>query len=156
VLQPRRPACYLRGAPQDPFMAVKPIPDGYHSVTPYITVNDGNAALDFYQRAFSAVELMRMAKPDGKIEHAEFRIGDSPIMLSEEFTDMGVRSPKSIGGTSSFLMIYVENVDAMVEQAVAAGAKLTRPVQNQFYGDRAGMVEDPFGHRWWIATHVED
>jgi PhnB protein len=149
-------ACYRRRRSQHAFMAVKPIPDGYHTVTPYLTVNDGTAALDFYRRAFSAVELMRMPTPDGKIAHAEIRIGDSPVMLSDEFPDMGARSPKSVGGTSSFLMLYVENVDAVAEQATAAGAKLVRPVEDQFYGDRSGMVEDPFGHRWAIATHVED
>jgi PhnB protein len=137
-------------------MAVKPIPEGYHSVTPYLTVQDGNALLEFYKQAFSAVELVRMGKPGDKIHHAEIRIGDSNIMFSDEFPEMDARSPRSVGGTASFLMIYTENADAMVERAVAAGARLLRPVQNQFYGDRSGMIEDPAGHRWVIATHIED
>lgn len=136
-------------------MAVKPIPDGYHSVTPYLIVDDAARALEFYKKAFGAVELMRMPAPGGKIGHAEIRIGDSPIMLADE-SEMGARSARSIGGSPISLMVYVEDVDARVAQAVAAGATLVRPVANQFYGDRTGGVDDPFGYHWYIATHVED
>ena len=137
-------------------MAVKPIPDGYHSVTPYLILNDAAAAIDFYKRAFGATELMRMPGPDGMIGHAEIRVGDSAVMLADEYPDMGARSAKSIGGSPVSLMIYVEDVDAIARQAVAAGAKETRPVKDQFYGDRSGSFEDPFGLEWHIATHVED
>jgi PhnB protein len=137
-------------------MAVKPIPEGYHSVTPYLIVDDATRALEFYKKALSAVELMRMPAPGGKIGHAEIRIGDSPIMLADESPEMGARSASTIGGSPISLMVYVEDVDARVAQAVAAGAKLTRPVANQFYGDRTGGVEDPFGYHWYLATHVED
>ncbi len=137
-------------------MPVKPIPDGYHTVTAYITVDNAAAALDFYKKAFGAAELMRFPGPGGKIMHAEIKIGDSPVMLSDEFPEMGARSPKSIGGAASMLMVYVENVDKLTEQAIAAGAKVIRPVQNQFYGDRSATLEDPSGHRWTIATHIED
>lgn len=135
---------------------VKPIPDGYHTLTPYLTVRNGGAALDFYKRAFGADEIFRIAGPDGRIGHAEIRIGDSAIMLSDEFPEMGSHSPASIGGSPVMLHLYVEDVDALVERAVQAGGTLERPVANQFYGDRGGMITDPFGHRWWIATHVED
>ena len=135
---------------------VKPIPEGYHSVTPYLIVNDAAAAIDFYKRAFGATETVRMPGPDGKIGHAEMLIGDSHIMLADEYPDMGARSPKSLGGSPVSLMIYVEDVDALAKQAVAAGAKETRPVKDQFYGDRTGSFEDPFGLEWHIATHVED
>lgn len=137
-------------------MAVKPIPDGYHSVTPYLIVNGGAQAIDFYKRAFDATELFRMEGPDGKVGHAEIRIGDSPVMLADEHPDMGFRSPRSIGGAGVSLMVYVEDVDARFRQAVAAGAKELRPVQDQFYGDRSGTLEDPFGHVWTLATHKED
>jgi PhnB protein len=140
----------------DARMSTKPIPDGYHTVTPYITVRDGAAALDFYQRAFGATIFMRMDGPDGKIMHAEFRIGDSPVMMSGEFPEMGATSPETLGGVTSSLMIYVENVDARFEQAITAGGIVERPVKDQFYGDRSGTLKDPFGHRWTIATHVED
>ncbi|QNM97922.1 VOC family protein [Chitinimonas koreensis] len=135
---------------------VKPIPDGYHTVTPYITVHDGQAALDFYQRAFGATVLLAMPDKDGKIAHAELRIGDSLIMLSDEFPVWKAVSPKTLGGRSSSLMLYVPDVDATVAQAVEAGATLIRPVADQFYGDRSGAVDDPFGHNWHISTHVED
>jgi PhnB protein len=137
-------------------MAVKPIPDGYHSVTPYLIVDDGAAALEFYKKAFGAVETLRIPAPGGRIGHAEFRIGDSVLMLADENPAMGARSPRTIGGSPITLMVYLENVDAMVAQAVAAGGKLVRPVADQFYGDRTGGVDDPFGYHWYLATHVED
>ncbi|HXT60447.1 MAG TPA: VOC family protein [Pirellulales bacterium] len=137
-------------------MPVKPIPNGYHTVTPYLIVNGAAKALAFYQQAFGAKELFRMEHPGGKIGHAEFKIGDSPIMLADEFPEMGARSPQSLGGTPVSILLYVENVDQMTEQAVAAGAKILRPLQNQFYGDRSATLADPFGHTWHVATHVED
>ena len=137
-------------------MSTKSIPDGYHTITPYITVRDGAAALDFYQRAFGATIFMRMETPGGKIMHAEFRIDGSPVMLSSEFPEMGAISPETLRGCASSLMIYVENVDARFEQAIAAGGVVERPLKDQFYGDRSGTLKDPFGHRWTIATHVED
>jgi PhnB protein len=137
-------------------MAVKPIPDGYHSVTPYLIVDDATRALEFYKKAFNAVELMRMAAPNGRIGHAEIKIGDSPIMLADEAPEMNARSARSMGGSPAFMMVYVEDVDARVAQAVAAGATIVRPVANQFYGDRSGCVSDPFGYQWYLATHVED
>jgi PhnB protein len=137
-------------------MPVKPIPDGYHTVTPYLIVNGAAKALAFYQQAFGAKELFRMEQPGGKIGHAEFKIGDSPIMLADEFPEMGARSPQSLGGTPVSILLYVENVDQMTEQAVAAGAKILRPLKNQFYGDRSATLADPFGHTWHVATHVED
>jgi PhnB protein len=135
---------------------VNPIPEGYHSVTPYLCVNDAARAIEFYKEAFGATERMRMEAPGGKIGHAEIQVGDSIIALADEFPEMNFRSPQTVGGVSAHFMIYVEDVDARVEAAVAAGAKLTRPVKDQFYGDRTGGVEDPFGHHWYIATHVED
>ena len=137
-------------------MSVKPIPDGYHSVTPYLIVRGGAQALEFYQQAFGAVELMRMAGPDGKIGHAEIRIGDSPVMLADEHPEMDVLGPQSRGGSTCGMLIYVDDVDTAFPQALAAGATEERPVQDQFYGDRSGTLVDPFGHRWTIATHVED
>ena len=134
----------------------KPVPEGYHSVTPYLHIRNAAKALDFYQRAFGAIELLRMAAPDGKVMHAEIKIGDSIIMLSEEMPQMDARSPDSLGGTPFLILLYLENVDAQFKQAVAAGAKVLRPVENQFYGDRSGTVVDPFGHRWTLATHLED
>jgi PhnB protein len=137
-------------------MAVKPIPDGYHSVTPYLIVKGAAAALDFYTKVFGATELFRMPGPDGRIGHAEIKIGDSPIMLADEHPEMDALGPKTIGGTPVGIMIYVANSDAMFKDAVAAGAKVLKPLQDQFYGDRSGTIEDPFGHKWTIATHVED
>lgn len=134
----------------------KPIPEGYHTVTPYLIVNDAVGALEFYKKAFGATELMRMADPGGKVMHAEIKIGDSPIMLADEFPEMGARSPQSFGGSPVSILLYVEDVDAMASQAVAAGAKEIRAVQDQFYGDRSGTFADPFGHQWHISTHVED
>ena len=135
---------------------VKPIPQGYHTATPYLIVNDGARAIEFYKKAFGATELFRMAGPDGKIGHAEIKIGDSPIMLADEVPAMGHRSPQSLGGSPVSILLYVEDVDAVFNQAVAAGAKVARPVADQFYGDRTGGVTDPFGHAWYIATHKED
>jgi len=137
-------------------MAVKPIPDGYHSVTPYLYIKGAAEAIEFYKKAFNAVELLRMPGPDGKIGHAEIRIGNSPIMLTDEHPQMGAVGPKTLGGTSSSLMIYVEDVDAIFPQTVAAGATVVRHVQDQFYGDRSGTITDPFGHVWTISTHKED
>ena len=135
---------------------VKPIPEGYHSVTPYLVVNGAARAIDFYKQAFGATELLRMEGPGGSVGHAEIKIGDSPVMLADEHPQMGFRSPRTLGGAGVSLMIYVENVDEVFPRAIAAGAKEVRPVQNQFYGDRSGTLEDPFGHVWTISTHVED
>jgi PhnB protein len=137
-------------------MATKAIPEGYHSVTPYLIVNGAAKAIDFYKRAFGAVELMRMPGPDGKIGHAEIRIGDSAIMLADEHPQMGYRSPQSLGGSAVSLMVYVERVDDVFGRAVAGGAKELQAIKNQFYGDRSGTLQDPFGHTWTVATHVED
>jgi PhnB protein len=135
---------------------VKPIPDGYPQITPYLAIDGASDAIDFYTRVFGAKERMRMAGPDGKVGHAELEIGDSLIMLADEFPDMGNRGPKTIGGTPVTISIYVEDVDDVFEQAINAGATELRAVENQFYGDRSGQFEDPFGHRWSVATHVED
>jgi PhnB protein len=134
----------------------KAIPDGYHNVTPYLIVNDAAAAIEFYKKAFGATELMRMPKPNGKIGHAEIRIGDSPIMLADEAPEMGARSPRTVGGSPVSIFLYVDDVDTTFARAVDGGAKVQRPLADQFYGDRTGGVEDPFGHVWYIATHVED
>jgi PhnB protein len=135
---------------------VKPIPEGYHSVTPYLIVDGAAQAIEFYKQAFGAVEAFRMDIPGGKVGHAELKIGDSYLMLADEHPAMGARGPKTVGGSPISLVLYVEDVDAVVARAVEAGAKLTRPVADQFYGDRTGGVEDPFGHAWYVATHVED
>jgi PhnB protein len=137
-------------------MAVKPIPDGYHSVTPYLVVKRAARAIDFYKNVFGASERMRMNGPNGTIGHAEIEVGDSVVMLADEFPDMGFRSPQSVGGTAVTLVLYVEDVDSCFNRAVAAGAKPLRPVEDQFYGDRSGTLEDPFGHVWTISTHKED
>lgn len=137
-------------------MAVKPIPDGYHTVTPYLIIQDAARAIEFYKQAFGATELMRLAGPDGKVMHAEIKIGDSPIMLADEFPDMGYRGPQSLGGTPVAVLLYVEDVDARFDQAVAAGATVHKPLEDQFYGDRSGTIIDPFGHIWTVATHVDD
>jgi PhnB protein len=135
-------------------MVVKAIREGYHSVTPYITVDDGATAIRFYAAAFGAVETVRMES--GKMGHAEIRIGDSVVMLSDEWPHMDVLGPKTRGGATSSLLIYVEEVDAALARAIEAGGTVERPVQRQFYGDRSGTLVDPFGHRWTLATHVED
>ncbi len=134
----------------------KPIPDGYPSVTPYLVVTDGAGAIAFYEKAFGAVEIMRLATPDGTIAHAEIKIGDSPVMLADEYPDMGFRGPASLGGTPVGIHLYVEDADALFAQALAAGATERRPVQDQFYGDRTGTLTDPYGHVWTLATHRED
>jgi PhnB protein len=137
-------------------MAVKPVPEGYRTVTPYLIVKGAAQALDFYRRAFNSEERMRMPGPEGKIMHAEIRIGDSMVMLADEFPQMGALSPQTIGGTAVGLCLYIEDVDSRFQQAVSAGAKIERPLQNQFYGDRSGTIVDPFGHKWTLASHVED
>lgn len=137
-------------------MAVKPIPDGYHSVTPYLIVHDAAKAIEFYKKAFGAVELMRMAGPDGTLGHAEIKIGNSPVMLADENLAWGAKSAKNIGGSPVGLMIYVDDCDAMFKRAVAAGGREDRPLQDQFYGDRSGTLTDPFGLQWTIATHIKD
>jgi PhnB protein len=135
---------------------VKPIPDGYHVVTPYLIVAGAAAALEFYREVLGGEESFRMNQPDGRVGHAEIRFGDSTIMLADEFPDIGARGPRSLGGSPVSLLIYVEDVDAVVARAVERGAVLKRPIENKFYGDRAGGIEDPWGHAWTIATHVED
>lgn len=137
-------------------MNVKPIPDGYQTATPYLIVHEAARALEFYKQAFGATETMRLADPSGKIAHAEMVIGSSPIMLADEFPEMGCHSPKTLGGSPVTLMLYVDHVDEFFGQALAAGATLVRPVEDQFYGDRSGTLSDPFGHLWIVATHVED
>jgi PhnB protein len=136
--------------------SVKPIPEGYHTLTPYLIIQGAAQAIDFYKRAFGAVEMLRMPGPDGKIGHAEIRIAESVIMLADEHPEMGARSPKTLGGSPILLHLYVPDVDRVFAQAIAAGGKVTRPVANQFYGDRSGGLEDPFGFTWFVATHVED
>jgi len=135
---------------------VKPIPEGFHSVTPYLVVRDAARALDFYKRAFGALERLRMPGPGGKIMHAEIQIGDSIVMLSDEVPEMGARSPQALNGTPVGIFLYVENVDATFKQALAAGATSKAPVQDMFWGDRYGKLTDPFGHEWSVATHKED
>jgi len=137
-------------------MAVKPIPDGYAAVTPYLVIQGAGAAIEYYKKVFGATERMRMDAPGGMIGHAEITVGSSVIMLADESPDMGFRGPKTFGGTPVSLMLYVPNVDEVFKRAVDAGAKQLRPVENQFYGDRMGTLEDPFGHVWSIGTHVED
>jgi PhnB protein len=137
-------------------MATKAIPEGYRTATPYLIVKGAADAIEFYKRAFGATETMRMADPQGQIGHAEIKIGDSVIMLADEHPAMGYRGPRSLGGSSVSILLYVENVDGVFERAVKAGARAQRPVMNQFYGDRSGTLEDPFGHVWTVATHVED
>jgi len=135
---------------------VNPIPEGYHSVTPYLIIKGASDAIEFYKKAFGASELFRMAQPDGRVGHAEIRIGDSTIMLADEFPEMGHKGPQTLGGSAVSLLIYVEDVDAVFAQAVAAGATEDKPVEDKFYGDRGGSLVDPFGHIWHIATHTED
>lgn len=136
--------------------AKSPIPEGYHSITPYLTVDGGARAIDWYKKVLGAEERMRMPAPDGKIGHAELVIGGSCIMLADEFPDMGAKSPSSFGGTPVGLMLYVKDCDAVFKRAVDAGAKIDRPVEDKFYGDRSGSIVDPFGHKWTIGTHIED
>src|SRR5215467_3417420 len=135
-------------------MAVKPIPEGYHSVTPYLIVRGAAQAIEFYKKAFAATELMRFPGPNGTIAHAEIKIGDSPVMLADEGPEH--KSPQTVGESPVGLMIYVPDVDKIFKQAISAGAKSTRDVQDQFYGDRSGNLTDPFGHKWTVSTHKED
>lgn len=137
-------------------MPAQPVPEGYHTLTPYLAVDDATAAIDFYQRAFGAKERVRMHGPDGMIAHAELEIGDSMVMLSDPFPQASTRPPKELGGTSVGVFVYVENVDEVFQQAVDAGATATMEPDDQFWGDRFGSVTDPFGHSWQISTHVED
>ena len=137
-------------------MAVKKIPDGHNTVSPYLIVDNGERALDFYKRAFGATETFRHKAPDGKIGHAEIRIGDTVVMIADEFPDFDAHGPKKFGGSPVSMHLYVEDVDAVAAKAVAAGATVKRPVADQFYGDRLGTFLDPFGHTWHISTHIED
>lgn len=135
---------------------VKAIPEGYERAVPYMSVRGAAQALEFYKKAFGAEVLVRMDQPDGKVGHAEFRIGNSILMLADEFPEMGFLSPQTLGGSPVGIHFYVEDVDSVFNRAVAAGATVARPLQNQFYGDRIGMLKDPFGHSWSFATHIED
>ena len=135
---------------------VNPIPDGYHNVTPYLVIKGAAAAIDFYKEIFGAVEVMRMPMPDGRVGHAELKFGDSHVMLADEFPEMNVVSPTTLGNSPVGLLLYVADVDKTVERAVARGAKITKPIADQFYGDRTGTIEDPFGHKWTVAVHQED
>ena len=137
-------------------MAPRAVPEGYSTVTPYLIVTGAAAAIEFYKKAFGAVEIMRLTQPDGKIGHAEIQIGSSKVMLADEAVDMGFWSPRSLGGSGTGIMLYVDDVDRAFERARSAGAKALQPVKNQFYGDRSGTLSDPFGHMWTISTHVED
>jgi PhnB protein len=137
-------------------MPVKPIPDGYHTATPYLIIRGAAAALEFYKKALGARELVRHAMPDGTIAHAEIQVGNSRIMVGEESPDMGFRGPLTLGGSGSGILLYVEDVDAWFKRAVDAGGKVFRPVADQFYGDRTGTFTDPYGHVWTIATHIEE
>lgn len=135
---------------------VKPIPDGYHNVTPYLVIKGAAAAIDFYKQALGAVEVMRMPQPDGRVGHAELKFGDSFVMLADEFPEMNIVGPKTLGNTSVALLLYVDDVDKTVERAVSLGATIKKPVADQFYGDRTGTIEDPYGHKWTLAVHTED
>ncbi len=135
---------------------VKPIPDGYHNITPYLIIKGAAAAIDFYKQAFGAIEIMRMPMPDGRVGHAELKFGDSFVMLADEHPEIGAVGPKTLGNTSVSLLLYVEDTDKTVERAVSLGATIKKPVVDQFYGDRMGTIEDPFGHKWSIGTHIED
>jgi len=137
-------------------MTVKPIPDGYHSITPYLMIKGASEAIEFYKRAFGATEIFRLSHPNGQIGHAEIKIGDSSVMLADPCEQGAFRTPQSLGGSSVALHVYVKDVDAQFAQAVSAGAKTIKPVFDQFYGDRTGTLQDPFGHIWFLATHKED
>jgi PhnB protein len=137
-------------------MPIQPIPAGFHAVTPYLMIKGAADAIEFYKKVFGATEVMRLVGPDGKIAHAEIKIGDSLIMLADESLQMGNRSPETLGGTPAYIALYLADVDAVAQKAVAAGAKLLIPVADQFYGDRTGRLVDPFGHIWLISTHTED
>ena len=135
---------------------VSPIPKGYNSITPYLIIKGAAQAIEYYKSVFGATEVFRMDQPDGKVGHAELKIGDSRLMLADEFPDMEFKSPRAFGGSPLHIHLYTEGVDAVVAQAVAAGAKVVRPVADQFYGDRLGTVSDPWGHVWHVSTHIED
>ena len=137
-------------------MGTKPIPEGYHTATPHLILKDAGRAIEFYKQAFGAKELMRYAVPGGKVGHAEIQIGNSRIMLADEYPEMGFVGPQALGGSPVSLVLYVEDVDGWFARAVAAGAQVIRPLQDQFYGDRTGTLKDPFGHVWTIAMHTED
>ena len=137
-------------------MPVNPIPDGYHSVTPYLFISGAADAIAFYEKAFDATELFRLPSPDGKVMHAEIRIGNSHVMLADAMEEFDVKSPSTLGGTTGSLMIYVDDADALFQQAINAGATEAKPMEDQFWGDRMGALIDPFGHQLSIATHVED
>jgi PhnB protein len=137
-------------------MGTKPIPEGYHNITPYLAVDDATQAIEFYKRAFGATERSRMPGPDGRIAHAELEIGDSLIMTSDQYPQSSCKTPKEVGGTTAAVFLYVEDVDSVVQDAVDAGATILQPAEDMFWGDRFGQVTDPFGHVWQIATHVED
>ena len=134
----------------------KPIPEGYHTATPYLIIGGAAEAIEFYQKAFGATELFRFPAPDGKIGHAEIKIGDSPIMLADEYPEMGYKGPQTLGGSPVSIMIYVDDVDTVFDRAVAAGASVKEAVSDKFYGDRMGTLADPFGHVWHVSTHKED
>jgi PhnB protein len=135
---------------------VQAMPSGYHNVTPYLSVAGAADAIEFYKKALGAKEIMRMPGPDGKLGHVEIQIGDSRVMLSDEYKEMAFVGPKSLGGTSVHLHVYVKDADSQVEKAVAAGATIVEPLEDKFYGDRSGCIEDPFGHRWHLSTHTRD
>jgi PhnB protein len=135
---------------------VNPIPMGYHTVTPYITVKGADRAIEFYKRAFGATEISRMPGPDGRIGHAEIKLGDSHVFLSDEYPEMDARSPETLGGSPVGLFLYLEDVDVVFQRAVSAGAQSVRPPADMFWGDRYGTLRDPFGHVWHVATHIED
>ena len=135
---------------------VKPVPEGYHNITPYLVIKGAAAAIDFYKKVFGAVEVMRMPQPDGRVGHAELKFGDSHVMLADEFPEMSVVGPQTLGNTSVGILLYVDDADAVFNHAVSLGAKVNKPLADQFYGDRTGTVIDPFGHKWTIATHKED
>jgi PhnB protein len=137
-------------------MAVKPIPDGYSSITPYLYIRGASDAIEFYKRAFGAQELFRFPAPNGRVGHAELKMGNAIVMLADEHPEMKVVGPATLGGTSVGIMLYVDKVDDVFARAVAGGAKVEKTIENQFYGDRSGTIVDPFGHRWTVATHVED
>src|SRR5205814_10111497 len=138
-------------------MSVKPIPDGYHAVTPYLVIKGASQAIEFYKNVFGAVEVFRMADPTtNKVGHAEIKIRDSHVMLADEYPEMGFKGPQAFGGTPVSMLLYVDDVDGTFQKAIAAGAQALKPVEDQFYGDRSGTLSDPFGHMWTIATHKED
>lgn len=135
---------------------VLPIPKGYHSVTPYLILKDASDAIAFYKKAFGAKEKIRVAKPNGKIGHAELKIGDTEIMIADECPEMKMRSPASFGGSPVIIHLYIKKVDEVIQRAISTGAKLVQPAQDMFYGDRSGILEDPFGHIWCVSTHIEN